>query len=165
MEANTCFSLQRMYLPGCARQIWGGQWPRTSREEWNVPRGVLAEGRGLRTKVRSLSSSNTGQGREGLRIFLEESLPLVWQDGTRQGRRQEGKHLLLRFPVGGGRATVGWATDPSEEGSRRVEGWVSVGAQGRNRLLPLCAWSSHRKVSLPKANLAKSPHLLFLPTI
>lgn len=118
----------------------------------------------MKTKARSLSSSNTGAGEGRSQDVLEESQPLVWQDGTKEGRKQEGKHLL-RFTVGGGRARVGWATRPSEEGSRRVEGWVTVGVQGRNRLLLLCAWSSHRKVSLPMANLAKSPRLLFLPTI
>lgn len=39
-------------------------------------------------------------------MLLEASWPSVWQNGTKEGGRQEGRPLLLRFTVGGGRARV-----------------------------------------------------------
>lgn len=46
-------------------------------------------------------------------MLLEDSQPLVWQDGTREGGREEGNCLHLRFTVDGSRARVGWATSHS----------------------------------------------------
>lgn len=43
-------------------------------------------------------------------MLLEDSQPLVWQDGTREAGKQEGNCLHLRFTVDGSRARVGWAT-------------------------------------------------------
>lgn len=53
------------------------------------------------------------RNRGGHRMLLEDSQPLVWQDGTREAGKQEGNCLHLRFTIDGSRARVGWATSHS----------------------------------------------------
>lgn len=125
-------SREPLCLSGCAGQVWRGLWPRTSREEWEVPRGRvgLAEG--------ELGGQGQGQHRgrrKGLDAFGRFLALSVANGSGREGGRQEGKPLLLRFSVGG--AEPEWPhcrghRGLSGEGSSGVaqEGLWSVGPQG-----------------------------------
>lgn len=141
-------SREPLCLSGCAGQVWRGLWPRTSREEWEVPRGRvgLAEG--------ELGGQGQGQhrGRRKGSDAFGRFLALGVANGSgREGGRQEGKPLLLRFTVGG--AEPEWPHCREHGGAPwggkqwgSPGGAVECGTPGRARQLPPSAWSSHSKV-------------------